>query len=386
MNEPESDRPPRAKLDVAVIGAGIFGLAHAWSAARRGLRVIVFERAKAASGASIRNFGMIWPIGQPAGEAHTIALRCREAWLALARDAGIWVNPCGSIHLAHRDDEWTVLEEFAAAAPGLGYTVELLDREKVLRRTTAANPEGLIGGLYSPTELCVNPRTAVRELPKWLARHLNVQFEFDTTITSVEAGRVRSALGREWAAARTIICSGADFDTLFPAVCREAALVRCKLQMQKTVSQPRDWKLGPHLASGLTLRHYANFAVSPSLEALRLRIAQETPELDEYGVHVMASQNDVGEVILGDSHEYGSAIETFDKALIDDLILRELKRVISLPSWEIAERWHGVYAKSVKQPIYEAEPMPGVHIRTGTGGSGMTMAFGLAEKFWETLA
>jgi FAD dependent oxidoreductase TIGR03364 len=386
MREPPPERPARAIEDVAVIGAGIFGLAHAWSAARRGHRVIVFERAKAASGASIRNFGMIWPIGQPAGEPLAIALRSREAWLMLARDAGIWVNPCGSIHLAHRDDEWTVLEEFATAAPGLGYTVELLDREKVLCRTTAANPEGLIGGLYSPTELCVNPRTAVRDLPQWLAKHLQVQFNFDTTITSVEPGRIRSAVGRMWSVGRTIICSGADFDTLFPAVFREAGLVRCKLQMQKTVTQPENWTLGPHLASGLTLRHYTNFSVAPSLRELRRRIAEETPALDEYGIHVMASQNDEGEVILGDSHEYGSAIESFDKALIDDLILRELKRVIRLPSWEIAERWHGVYAKNVKQPYFEAEPIPGVHIRTGTGGAGMTMAFGLAEKFWETLA
>ena len=71
------------------------------------------------------------------------ALRSREAWLELARDAGIWVNPCGSIHLAHRDDEWSVLEEFAHAAPGLGYSCELLTREAVLRRTAAANPDGL---------------------------------------------------------------------------------------------------------------------------------------------------------------------------------------------------------------------------------------------------
>ena len=78
---------------------------------------------------------------------------------------------------------------------------------------------------------------------------------------------------------------------------------------------------------------------------MKKRIAAETPELDRYGIHVMASQNDAGEVILGDSHEYDSDIDPFDKAVIDDLILRELSRVIRLPSWEIAERWHGVYAK-----------------------------------------
>jgi FAD dependent oxidoreductase TIGR03364 len=370
---------------VGVIGAGIVGLAHAWSAARRGHRVIVFERAGAASGASVRNFGMIWPIGQPAGESHEIAMRSRAAWLELSRAAGIWVNPCGSIHLAHRDDEWAVLEEFASAALDLGYSVELLRRDEVLRRTPGANPYGLIGGLFSPTELGVNPRTAIRVLPQWLATHLKVQFEFNTTITSAEPGRIRSALRREWRVDRTLVCSGADFDTLFPEVFRAAGLMRCKLQMQKTVAQPTNWILGPHLASGLTLRHYQNFAVTSSLEALRRRIAAEAPELNQFGIHVMASQNDAGEVILGDSHEYDSAIESFDKALIDELILRELKRVIRLPSWEIAQRWHGVYAKNAGQPLYEAEPLKGVHIRTGTGGSGMTMAFGLAEKFWENL-
>ena len=385
MNDALPGKVARPTEEVGVVGAGIVGLAHAWSAARRGHRVTVFERNPVAAGASVRNFGMVWPIGQPSGEAHAVALRSRQAWLELARDAGLWVNPCGSIHLAHRDDEWAILEEFARAAPGLGYTCELLTRAEVLRRTAAANPDGLKGGLFSPTELGVNPRTAVRALPGWLASRLDVRFEFATTITSVEPGRVRSADGRGWSFDRTIVCGGADFETLFPAIFRGAGLSRCKLQMLKTVSQPEGFLIGPHLASGLTLRHYANFAVAASLPALKQRIAAETPELDHYGIHVMASQNDAGEVILGDSHEFDSAIEPFGKALIDDLILRELPRVIRLPSWEIAERWQGVYAKHGKQPVFDAEPMPGVHVRTGTGGAGMTMAFGLAESFWESL-
>jgi D-hydroxyproline dehydrogenase subunit beta len=385
MNDPSTAGPARPIEDLGVVGAGIVGLAHAWSAARRGHRVTVFERGTVASGASVRNFGMVWPIGQPAGVAHELALRSRQAWLELARDAGLFVSACGSIHLAHRDDEWAVLEEFASAAPGLGYTCELLTRGEVLRRTGAANPDDLLGGLFSTTELAINPRTAVRDLPGWLARRLDVRFEFGTTITHVEPGRVRSSDGRTWAFDRTIVCGGADFETLFPELFRTAGLSRCKLQMFKTVSQPQGFSLGPHLASGLTLRHYANFAVAASLESLKKRIAAETPELDHYGIHVMASQNDAGEVILGDSHEYGSDIDPFGKAGIDNLILRELSRVIRLPSWEIAERWHGIYAKNGTRPLFEAEPLPRVHVQTGTGGAGMTMSFGLAERFWETL-
>src|SRR5262245_24450500 len=72
---------------VAIVGAGIVGLAHAWSAAKRGNRVLVFERDSVASGASVRNFGMIWPIGQSAGELHQIALQSRSAWLELQADS-----------------------------------------------------------------------------------------------------------------------------------------------------------------------------------------------------------------------------------------------------------------------------------------------------------
>jgi len=47
------------RFDLAVVGAGIIGLATALAAVRRGLRVVVVDRDAQANGASVRNFGFI---------------------------------------------------------------------------------------------------------------------------------------------------------------------------------------------------------------------------------------------------------------------------------------------------------------------------------------
>jgi len=52
------------RYDDMVVGAGVLGLAHAYHLTRRGRRVAVFERSPTAVGASVRNFGMLWPIGR----------------------------------------------------------------------------------------------------------------------------------------------------------------------------------------------------------------------------------------------------------------------------------------------------------------------------------
>jgi FAD dependent oxidoreductase TIGR03364 len=368
--------------DLVVVGAGIVGLAHAWAAARQGKSVRVFDRSSRAEGASIRNFGMIWPIGQPAGTCHATALRTRELWLKLREEAGIWVNACGSIHLAHRPDEWAVLEEFAQRAPALGYSVELMTPQQVLDASPASNPKGLLGGLWSSTELCVDPREAIGAIANWLADQHGIEFHFNTLVRAADGTGVETADGRRFTANRSIICSGADFETLFPHVLAASGLRRCKLQMLRTEPQPDGWRIGPHLASGLTLRHYRNFEVCDSLAAVKRRIAEESPELDRYGIHVMVSQNQRGEAILGDSHEYGEAMSPFDKAEIDKLMLRELQAVFRLPNWTIAQHWSGIYAKHASAPQFVAEPVPGASIVTATGGAGMTMSFGLAEENW----
>ena len=94
-----------------IIGAGIVGLAMARALAVRGYQVKVFERGIKAVGASIRNFGMVWPIGQPQGELLERAMLSilfgnkyvQKQYLAQRN---------GFLLIANHVDEMQVIEEF----------------------------------------------------------------------------------------------------------------------------------------------------------------------------------------------------------------------------------------------------------------------------------
>ena len=367
------------KTDVAIIGAGIVGLAHAYVAARAGQRVAVFERNPAALGASIRNFGMIWPIGQPAGQLHELALRSREIWLDILGQAELPYFATGSLHLAYRGDEAAVAQEFSAKALSLGYDCAWLSPQEVLTRTHALRSEGLLGALWSPTEVTVDPRQVVRSLPRFLSDTYGVEFYFNTPVQRIEGSCVHT-IEQRWEADLVIVAGGDDFQTLFPECFRDNRLTRCKLQMMRTVPQPRGWQLGPSLAFGLTFKHYPTFEVCNTLQGLKDRIRRETPELDKWGIHVMVSQNANGELTIGDSHEYGLEVNIFDNPAINRLILDYAKQYLRAPVLEIAEQWHGVYAKHPDQPFLRATPASGVRVVTVTSGIGMTMSFGIAEQ------
>jgi FAD dependent oxidoreductase TIGR03364 len=367
------------RADVAIVGAGIVGLAHAYEAARKGLRVVVFEKNLRASGASVRNFGMIWPVGQPHGLAYETALCSRARWLEVLEDARLPYWPDGSLHVVYHDDEAAVAQEFAETAPGLGYKCAWLNAGQVLGRSGAVQAHGLMGGLWSETELTVDPRVTLKKLPLYLKEKLGVEFRFGCCVHGIDPPQLDAGSER-WAADHIIICSGDDFESLYPKVYAQSGLTRVKLQMLRTEPQPDGWRLGPALASGLTLRFYPAFAICSTLPKLKERIAAETPEYDRWAIHGLVSQTAAGELTLGDSHEYGLCVDIFNKDEIDALILRYISGFLNAPSLKIAQRWYGVYAKHPEKPYLSLQAAPGVRIVTSPGGSGMTLSFGVAAR------
>jgi D-hydroxyproline dehydrogenase subunit beta len=370
---------PHPKADVAIVGAGIIGLAHAYIAAKSGKSVMVIEKNPRAAGASVRNFGMVWPIGQPAGTMLELSLRSRELWLEVLDQANLPRRETGSLHLAYRSDEAAVAQEFAQLGPTLGYQCTWLNQREVLNRSHAVQPEGLLGGLWSNTEFTVDPRQILHSLPSFLADRYKVQFFFGTAVTAIEPPILYSGNG-QWRAETVIVCTGDDFETLYPRQFVASGLTRCKLQMMRTAAQPGGWQLGPSLAAGLTLRFYPSFQVCTALPALVRRVAEETPEYDRWGIHALVSQTADGALTLGDSHEYGLSVDIFNKEEIDEIILRYTRQFLRAPDLTVAERWYGVYAKHPEKPLVVMNPDDGVRVVASPGGSGMTLSFGVAEQ------
>ncbi len=368
--------PSSQRISVAIIGAGIVGLATAFAHAKRGLKVHVFEKNPSAQGASVRNFGMIWPIGQPQGTLQERALKSRAIWRELAVRAGFGLDPCGSLHLAYREDELTVIQEFCQER-GEDNSISLLTAGQVAEKSPAAITAGLLGALWSETEMTVDPREVVRTLPGFLHREYAVEFHWGQAVTAIHAPHFQVG-GQTWQADQIWVCSGAEFETLYPDLYAASGMTKVKLQMMRTPPQP--WRIGPSLCAGLTLTHYAAFARCPSLGLLKERIDRETPYYPRWGIHVMMSQNLQGELVLGDSHEYGLDLDPFDRTEINEAILTYLQGFAQVPSWQIQETWHGIYAKLPGQTEYIAHPEQGVTIVNGLGGAGMTLSWGLMEE------
>ena len=112
-----------------VVGAGIVGLATARALSLKGYQVTVIERNLKAVGASVRNFGMVWPIGQPDGILYDRAIRSKQIWKEIADSIGLWYDEVGSLHLAYHDDEWEVLQELHASFSQNGRPVKLMVSE-----------------------------------------------------------------------------------------------------------------------------------------------------------------------------------------------------------------------------------------------------------------
>jgi FAD dependent oxidoreductase TIGR03364 len=361
------------KFDLAIVGAGILGLACALAAARRKLKVVVIERDNRPRKASIRNFGFITVTGQEREDVWSRARRSRDVWREVATKAGILIVQTGQWVAAQRPEAAAVLEAFMRTDMADG--CELLTGTEARQRCPDLQTSGLQAVLWSPHELRVESREAIPLLADWLARDQGVTFLWETAAHSVTPAHIDTSRGPIPTGA-TIVCPGDDLVSLYPDRLARAGIGRCVLQMLRLESP--GFRLPGTVLSDLSLIRYGGFSTLPEADLLRRRLESEQSELIQHGIHLIVAQGADGSLVVGDSHHYNAA--GFASERIYSLLLNEYAAVIGHPPPPVRERWSGSYAVANNRVLLIEEPAPNVRLVLVTSGIGASTGFAIGEE------
>ena len=371
--------------DLIIVGAGALGAFHAYFARQRGLRVLLLEKDARPREATVRNFGQIITSGMAEGEWFGHARAGLATYQAIQAEWDISIRQNGSLYLASTPLEMQVLEEKHARYQALGYPSRVLTSAECRQRLPAVRASYCVGGLLFEQEVTAEPDQLIHRLLAYLVARHQLDYRPATPVREVTAGdagcTVVATGGQRFTASQVLVCSGRDFQFLFPEVLAQSDMQLVKLQMLATAPLPQVVLPGSVL-TGLSIRRYAAFKACPSYPEL---LAAPMPdELRHWGIHLLFKQALDGSLIIGDTHEYADVAQAdqldFNNAdALNKLLLTEAARILDLPAWPIQRTWNGYYLQSKSAEIFQHSPDPRIHIVTGIGGKGMTTAAGFAE-------
>ncbi len=371
--------------DLVIVGAGALGTFHAYFALQRGLKVLLLEKDARPMEATVRNFGQIIPSGMAEGEWFDYARTSLDTYRAIQAEYDISIRPTGSLYVASSSLEMQVLEEKHARYQAVGYASRVLTAAQCRQRLPPLRADYCAGGLLFEQEVTAEPDQLIHRLLAYLVARWALDYRPATPVREVTANgagcTVVDARGQCYTAAQVLVCSGRNFNRLFPDLFAQSDLQLCKLQMLATYPLPQV-QLPGSVLTGLSIRRYHAFHACPSFA--QLRADDVAPALRQWGIHLLFKQALDGSIIIGDTHEYADAgaADTLDfnnAEALNQLMLDEARRIIDLPDWRIQRTWNGYYAQSKSQELFQASPDPRIHIVTGIGGKGMTTACGYAQ-------
>jgi len=362
--------------DLAIVGAGIVGLAHALAAARRGKKVVVIDRDSFANGASIRNFGFVTVTGQQAGDCWQKALRSREVWTEVAEAARIPLLHQGLTMTARLPEAEAVIDAFLNTE--MGAECRRLTPAEAVKNVPALRQDRVRCALYSPLEVRVESKDAVPQIANWLEGMHQVDFLWQTSVNAVATPKLETSRGQVHAET-VIVCPGDDGTTLFSDRIASYEITRCKLQMLR-VTPHRSMELGTAVMSDLGLARYLGYAELPEAAPLKARLDTEMADHRENGVHLIVVQSEDGSLVVGDSHHYGPTPDPFIDKSVNDLILSEMDTVLDLGPYDVTETWIGTYASAPDRWRLTDAPDDATRVVMVTAGCGASTAFAIGEE------
>jgi len=182
-------------FDVIIIGAGSIGSPTAFSLARAGLKVLVLDGAHSVGqGSNKRAIGGIRATHSDPAKIQ-LCLRSLEVfstWKQIYGDDIEW-DKCGYLFVAYQDREEKVLKDLLVTQKSFNLNIDWYNAEDLRRIVPDLNPNGLMGGTFSPDDGSASSLLACHAFYTQAVR-LGAEFKFNETVTGilVEGDRVKA--------------------------------------------------------------------------------------------------------------------------------------------------------------------------------------------------
>ncbi len=179
---------------VVIIGGGIHGCSVAYHLAKEGWNdVVLLERKQLTSGTTWHAAGLV---GQLQGSHSTTAFAKYGIELLEEIEAETGQNPgyrrSGSISIAVNDERHSELRRKADFARLFGIEAHAMSTAEISERWPLMNPEGVLGGIYMPSDGSANPIDLTTALAKGARKYGASIFEHvKVEEVMVEGGKVR---------------------------------------------------------------------------------------------------------------------------------------------------------------------------------------------------
>lgn len=377
-----------AKIDLIIVGAGILGLSAAIQAAEYGLKVCVFEKDAQPIGATRRNFGMVGTstLTRPDSQWCEYAQATREFYQRIQAQQDISFQQRHALYLANTELEWQVLHEFAQAAPDYAIPVTSLNQQQLSQQYAYLHPQHQFrGALVFQEDYSLEPHLVAQRLLHY-AQHLGVEIYTNACVVRSQADsdvtEIQLASGQCYRATQLLICHGEVTQILYPELLKKLGILRCGLQMALT--EPLAYSLNASIYSGLSISRYPAFEICPSHAALIEESQQGL--VKDYGIHILLKQNQFGQIILGDSHEYvpiDQVAQFQQREEINQFILQYCQENIGLDLPKINARWNGYYLTHPQEQACVVEVEANIYLVSAIAGKGMTTGPGFMQAVLE---
>jgi glycine oxidase len=353
-------------VKVAIVGGGVMGCATGLALARRGVDVVVLERAVPGAEASSAAAGILGAQVELHAREDDAArfVGARDAWPAWAgalREAsGIDVGwrASGVLRAARTEAEREALVAEVAWQAARGLRAELLDGDGA-RRVEPQLAASVIAAAHFPDDAQVDPPSLLRALMAALAREPRVDVRAGTTVARLLVERDR--------------CAGVVLDAGEGPQAGE-------LRADATVLAAGSWS---SLVPGVP-------ATLPAVRPVRGQIVllDERPPRARtivFGAGGYVVPRGDGRVLCGSTMENAGYRKEVTAAGVHAILASALACVPSLGAAQIAGTWSNFRPHAEAGALVGASPLPGLFLATGHHRNGILLAKVTADAVAEAV-